>query len=206
MAESELQTTELHLLVHRIRQGDRQAKEDFVRRVGERIERLSRNMLRRYPNVRRWEETGDVFQQVLVNVLRSIETGINDPRSGREFYGYVSTCIRNTLLDLARHYRGVRAPEVGRDGNENSTTGLDPIANAAADDAAVELSRWCAFHEAVEQLPPLEREVVGLKFYHGWTNQQIGDLFGVTERMIRKHWQSACLRLNELLHGELPTL
>ena len=68
------------------------------------------------------------------------------------------------------------------------------------------MQRWCAFHEAVERLPLMEREVVGLKFYHGWTNQAIGEVFGVSEKMVRKHWQSACMKLNDLLGGELPVL
>jgi DNA-directed RNA polymerase specialized sigma24 family protein len=41
-------------------------------------------------------------------------------------------------------------------------------------------------------------------FYHGWTQAQIAELFEVDERTIRRRWQSACLRLNELVGGDLP--
>jgi RNA polymerase sigma-70 factor (ECF subfamily) len=205
--ESDLHTTQLHILIDRIRAGDAPARDEFVRRVGERVERLARKMLRQFTNVRQWEETGDVLQQVLMNLLRSLESGANQPGSVREFYSYAATCVRNSLLDLARHYRGVRAPRLFSPQDNSSTSSGDPIAKApAAGEPDEELQRWCDFHEAVERLPDKEREVVGLKFYHGWTNQEIGDLLGVSEKMIRNHWHSACLRLNQMLGGELPTL
>ena len=72
--------------------------------------------------------------------------------------------------------------------------------SAAADD----LDLWSAFHEQVDHLPVEEREVVSLMFYHGWTQVQIAELFQVDERTIRRRWQSACLRLHQLVKGELP--
>jgi RNA polymerase sigma factor (sigma-70 family) len=66
------------------------------------------------------------------------------------------------------------------------------------------LDLWAAFHAAVEHLPAAEREVVGLAFYHGWTHARIAELLQVSERTVRRHWQSACLRLNEALGGRLP--
>jgi RNA polymerase sigma factor (sigma-70 family) len=67
-----------------------------------------------------------------------------------------------------------------------------------------ELELWQRFHAAVEELPSEEREVVGLAFYHGWTQAQIGELIGVDERTIRRRWHRACLRLAEQLDGRLP--
>ena len=200
---SDLHTTQLHLLINRIQTGDQPARDEFVRRVGERLERLARKMLRQFDNVRRWEETGDVLQKVLMNVLHAVETGAKRPESVRAFYAYAASCIRNALLDLARHYRGIRAPDVrpfGTDGQSSTAPGVNPA------EPGDDLQRWCDFHEAVGRLPATEREVVELRFYHGWTNQQIGDLFGISEKMVRNHWHAACLKLNEMLDGALPTL
>jgi len=87
-----------------------------------------------------------------------------------------------------------------------------PITAGGGDDADVpdrtddpdDLERWGQFHEAVEQLPPEEREIVGLKFYHGWTEVQIAELFGVAERTVRRRWRAACATLAQTLHGEFP--
>jgi RNA polymerase sigma-70 factor (ECF subfamily) len=206
MPASELHTTQLHVLIDRIQSGDRPARDEFVRRVGERMERLARKMLRQFENVRSWEETGDVLQKVLMSVLHALESGSRRPESVREFYAYAATCIRNALLDLARHYRGVRAPDVRPLGGCQTSSGESPgfAADLTAGEGADDLQRWYDFHEAVGRLPEMEREVVGLKFYHGMTNQEIGDVFQISEKMVRKHWLSACVKLNEMLQGDLP--
>lgn len=48
-------------------------------------------------------------------------------------------------------------------------------------------------------LPTDEREVVGLIFYHGWSQEEVAELFQVTERTVRRWWQSARLKLHERL-------
>jgi RNA polymerase sigma factor (sigma-70 family) len=42
-----------------------------------------------------------------------------------------------------------------------------------------------------------EREVVGLIFYHGWTQAQTAELFGVDERTVRRRWRSALGKVRE---------
>jgi RNA polymerase sigma factor (sigma-70 family) len=55
------------------------------------------------------------------------------------------------------------------------------------------------------RLPAEEREVMGLVFYHGLTQKQIAELFQVDERTIRRRWRAACLQLQRLLGGQLPS-
>ncbi len=93
-------------------------------------------------------------------------------------------------------------PAAGTD--ETAVPAIDPEDLAAGKDQAAELERWQALHEAVETLPVEEREVFGLVFYHGWTQGQIAELLNVNERTIRRYWQSVCMRLSEMLQGELP--
>ena len=70
--------------------------------------------------------------------------------------------------------------------------------------APADLDRWAQFHTAVENLPSEQREVIGLTFYHGWTQAEIAELFQVDERTVRRRWQAACQALNETLGGQLP--
>ena len=49
-----------------------------------------------------------------------------------------------------------------------------------------------------------EREVVGLVFYHGWTQAKIAELFQVDDRTIRRRWSSACQRLRDLIGEPIP--
>ena len=195
-------------LVDRIQAGEAAAQDEICRRVGQRLERLASKMLKSYPGVKRWEQTDDVLQNALMRLLKALKA--IKPDNMRAFFGLATEQMRRQLLDLNRHYQGVCGhgqnlvdmPAAAAD--ETVLPGIDPEDLAAGKDKGAELDRWQALHEAVETLPVEEREVFGLVFYHGWTQAQIAELLNVNERTIRRYWQSVCMRLSEMLQGELP--
>jgi RNA polymerase sigma-70 factor (ECF subfamily) len=194
-----LHTTQMQIWLDRFRRGDRAAADELLRASGAGLERLTRRMLRRFPNVRRWVDAGDVLQNASLRLLRSLREV--QPESTRAFLGLAAAHIRRELLDLARHY-------YGREGPASHHVSPPPVEWECVPDVgseeARELARWCAFHEAVERLPAEEREVFGLAFYHGWTRPDIAALYQVSARTVRRWWRSACQRLSEELGGELP--
>lgn len=200
--EDPFTTSVLNDLLARAKAGDENARNELIRRCSNRLELLTRKMLRNYPSVRRWEETGDVFQNAAVRLVRALNAVT--PTNTREFFGLAAEQIRRELIDLARHYRGPMGH--GRNLLDPLTPDLsggraafDPPAPVADD-----LDRWTALHEAVTKLPAEEREVFMLSFYHGWTQPEIATLFQVDERTIRRRWQAASVRLGEMLGGKLP--
>lgn len=137
-------------------------------------------------------------------MLRLLQS-LNDvrPESMRAFYGLVAEQVRRTLLDLARHYRS----RCRRPGEEQAVFALDEKLDAPpSPDSAdtTDLEAWEALHEAVTRLSVLEREVFSLAFYNGWKQRDIAELFGLSERHVRRHWVSACLRLREELGPRMP--
>jgi RNA polymerase sigma factor (sigma-70 family) len=62
------------------------------------------------------------------------------------------------------------------------------------------------FHQQIERLPAIEREVVGLLWYHGLTQAEAGEVLGVSERTVKRHWLAARLKLHEALRGNMPSL
>jgi RNA polymerase sigma-70 factor (ECF subfamily) len=196
MPEPSFRTTLLEGWIQRIKAGDRTAKDELIRSVGARLELLARKMLNDYPRVRRFEETDDVLQSALIRLCRALEAV--EPASTREFFGLAAEQIRRELVDLARHYYGKR-------GIGANQTELDPDdwraqpEPAAAADPSVDLERWSDFHQEISRLPTAEREVVELVFYHGWTQEEVANLFSVDVRTIRRRWQHALLKLHESL-------
>src|SRR5919201_1947156 len=96
------------------------AREELLAATCERLRRLTRKMLRDYPGVRRWEETGDVLQNALLRLCRALRDVT--PPTARDYFRLAALQIRRELLDLARHYYGPQgqgahhashAPEVG---------------------------------------------------------------------------------------------
>ncbi len=198
MPDSSLHTTQLRRWVERMRGGDLSAREELLRAVHGRLERLARKMLRRFPDVGRWEESGDLLQNSVLRLLHALEEV--EPTSVRNFFGLAAEQMRRELLDLARRYRTRRILGPSRaadpDGSDSGVTAPDPPAEADDPD---ELEKWCAFHEAVERLPVEQREVVGLIYYHGWTQAEVAEHLGMSKRSVQRHWASAMLTLHERL-------
>ena len=190
----ELHTTQLQQWQQRMKAGDRSAREELIRAILQRMERLARKMLKSFPNVHRWAQTDDVLQNSLMRLLRSLEKV--EPASVREFFGLAALEIRRELMDLARHFGGPEGEGAhhASQAQESGSAWQPPAANLDAD-----LEKWAAFHREVEKLPTEEREVVGLMFYNGMSSTEAAELFQVSDCTIRRWWNSAMLKLHQYL-------
>jgi RNA polymerase sigma-70 factor (ECF subfamily) len=205
MDDSSLCSRQLQDWLSRMRAGDNTARDELLRHVSARLERLAHSMLGRFPGVARWEQTEDVLQNAVIRLLRALKE-VN-PTTVREFFGLAAAQMRRELLDLARHYQGPQGMGANHASLGPDSGGSDGLPDALRQAAAQEeddLERWSAFHAEVDKLPPNEREVISLVFYHGYTQVEIARLLQVTERTVRRYWQAACLRLNTALGGRLP--
>jgi RNA polymerase sigma-70 factor (ECF subfamily) len=191
-------------LVDLMQAGDLAARDSLIRAFSARLERLAHKMLARYPKVGRYVQVDDVLQGSLLRLLRALESV--RPGSTRAFFGLAAEQMRRELLDLVRHFYGpegegahhetLRAAHPGETRQE-----IEPARDRDTDDTA-QLDVWCQFHQAVEMLPVQEREVVGLVYYHGWTQAQVAELFQVNVRTVRRWWESALARLRGVMEFE----
>jgi RNA polymerase sigma factor (sigma-70 family) len=201
----ESETRHLHELLDRWQAGDRSAADVLCRRVARRFELLARKMIGRFPNVRVLADTDDLLQDAMLRLLHTL-TKLR-PATTRDFLNLAAVHLRRTLLDLSR--RVAARPDLHRrlrrSGSPDSHG--DPLEDLAAPGPPPEdLECWCRFHEAIERLPVDEREVMGLIFYHGWSQRQIAELFQVDERTVRRWWRHACDRVARDLGGQFPSL
>jgi RNA polymerase sigma-70 factor (ECF subfamily) len=196
------QDTEARQLLERLRDGDASARDRLIALAQGRFVALARAMLRRYPHVRRWEQTDDVLQAGLVRLYRSLADV--RPEGVRHFDNLAAAQIRRELIDLARRYHG---PE-GLGANHH-TDGADPgdrlVRVADGSSRPESLEEWAAFHEAVERLPEEERRVVDLLWYRGMTHAQAAEALGVATKTVQRRWASARLMIRDALGGESPT-
>ena len=206
MADDSPSTIRIQQCIDRLQMGDPQAREELIGAACERLKRLTRKMLRSYPRVKRWDETDDVFQGATMRLYRSLEQAV--PKTPADFFRLASLNIRRELLDLVKHYYGPAGA-----GAHHATL------HRAADDENHEdatqrksdttrepgrLAAWGEFHEQIDALPDIEREIFDLLWYQGLTQAQAAEILKVTERTVKRRWQSARLALFEALHGELP--
>jgi RNA polymerase sigma factor (sigma-70 family) len=204
MPESENQTTLVQGWIDRLRAGDPSARDALLACAIDRLERLTRKMLKGFPGVHRWEQTDDVLQNAILRLSRALQDVT--PPSSRDFFRFAAVQIRRELIDLARHYSGPQ----GLGANIASNAGVDRPARLNPADPANEthdpsrLADWTEFHSQVEALPDEEREVVDLLFYQGLQQAEAAAVLGVSERTVKRRWQSARLALHEALDGRLP--
>jgi len=186
--------TQLQNLIDRGLNGDAAAHDALLDHACDRLLRLTRKMFHGYPNLRRWEQTDDVFQNSLLRLHRALaEVRVE---SVRHFFNLAAIQVRRELLDLVKHHFG---PEGATDGQPADDEGGALHDSAAEPD---DLSGWGEFHAQVEKLPADELEVVNLLYYEGLTQEEAAKVLGVSFRTLKRRWQSAKLKLHEGLNRD----
>lgn len=207
MSDPSSQSLHIQSCLDRLARGDDSARAELFERTSERLRNLAHKMLRNYPRVRRWEETGDVLQNAALRLDRTLrQMTVHTPR---DYFRLAALNIRRELLDLAKHYYGPQGA-----GAKHATQGGDAASShqgAAAPEpgtgASVEpgrLAAWTEFHEQIDRLPAEEREVFDLLWYQELSQAEAATLLNVSERTIKRRWQSARIMLHDALKGEIP--
>lgn len=186
-------TTRLQLWLDLAKFGDPDIHNQIIDHVCERLRFLTRKMLRGFPAVKRWSETDDVLQATMLRLHRSLSDV--RPESPRQFYGLATKQIRRELIDLARHYQGPH----GIGANHHTDDGGIASAKTSTEVQPDSLESWTQFHEAVEDLPDEQKEVVGLIWYEDVSQPEAAEMLGISLATLKRRWQAARLALFELL-------
>lgn len=193
--------TQLQLLIDKVLAGDEKARSALLDHACDRLLRLTRKMFHARRDLRRWEQTDDVFQNAMLRLHRALSDV--KPESVRHFFNLAAVMIRRTLLDLAKHHLGRHG-----EGANHHTDGqpADDEGGALHDRAEQpdDLQGWSAFHAQVESLPNEEREIVGLLFYEGLTQEEAAHVLAVSLRTVKRRWLSARCRLRQQLNEPEP--
>jgi RNA polymerase sigma factor (TIGR02999 family) len=107
--------------------------------------------------------------------------------SRREFFAYAARVMREFIVDT------LRRPRAG------DAMTLDTQAEVGLPSDAAEVLR---VHEALAALHAAEprlAQVVEMRYFGGYTEPEIGEALGLTERTVRRDWDKARLMLLALL-------
>ena len=194
-------TALLNICLDRLKNGDQRARDELVARASRRLAALAERMLRDYPRVARWEHSDDLFQRAAMRLHRSLTEIV--PSTAEEFFRLAALQLRRELKDMARHYFG---PEgLGANHSKSTPKSKRSVALSRAFDPhdsssdPHKLALWTEFHSAVEKLPEIEKRVFDLLWYHELSQVQAAEILQVTDRQLRRYWQSARLKLQEFM-------
>jgi RNA polymerase sigma factor (sigma-70 family) len=198
-------TSRLTTCLERLAAGDLTARDEIIEVCGDRLRVLAHRMLARFPKVRRWDDTDDVFQNAAMRLHRALgEVPIDSPRS---VMALAATQIHRELIDLARRYAGpssFAAHHATNAGPPGPLSGSAPPGSAEALEPADPLDRWTQFHAAIAALPAELREVFHLVWYLDTDQKTIAALLGCSERTVKTRWREAREAVRAALGGQPP--
>lgn len=189
----------------RLASGDPSARDEILGIVAGRLRTLAHRMLARFPNVRRWDDTDDVFQNAALRLHRSLgQMSLTEPRS---VIAMAATELHRELLDLARRHAGPLSYAANHGtnvvpGGSGDDDGVRHVDRVAAVDEPID--RWAAFHEAVADLDPRQREVFDMVWYLGCDQKTVAATLGCSERTVKTRWREAREAIRGKLDGESP--
>jgi RNA polymerase sigma factor (TIGR02999 family) len=113
----------------------------------------------------------------------------------RHFYAYASKVMRSVIVDEVRS-----AATRKRSGDfEWTTLSTTALADGAIGDAADVVAPIDQALERLAQTEPLLAQVVEMRFFAGFTETEIAQALGISERTVRRHWDKARLLLAGML-------
>lgn len=182
--------TDLQNELRRLNEGHLESRCTIVELCCERLRTMARRMLGNYGHVKRWTDTDDILQNSIMRLYRALAS--IRPESVRKFYGLAAVQIRRELIDLARSHYGPLGIGTNHDsdGGKAAETFADPFEPKS-------ISEWTEFHQAINELPEAEKEVISLIWYDGISKQECARLLGISLSTIRRREVSARLILRE---------
>ncbi|EMI44345.1 RNA polymerase sigma-70 domain protein [Rhodopirellula sp. SWK7] len=171
--------------------------------VSDRIDRLTRKMIRGQSAITRWDQTDDIAQLARMRLWRALdEVDVTDPAG---LMTLAARHIRWLLIDRVRKNmgpQGIGANHatavllVGEDGKPT----VDAVDSDPSD------VRFRDLHEAVEELPDELRSVIDLVYYNGLSRVEAANILQTSEKTVQRRCKHAQKLLAESLgeSNEVP--
>jgi RNA polymerase sigma factor (TIGR02999 family) len=177
--------TSLTQLIQQVGAGDQQARDELFTAAYTELRKLARSRLRDGGRNTFLETTALVHESYL-RFLNSSQLRFEDRRA---FFAYASKVMRSVVIDAVRERQALRR---GGDLIE-MTLNTQIAANLPSGEAEV-----LHVHEALlalEQAEPRLAQVVEMRYFGGYSEIEIAETLGVTERTVRRDWDKARLLL-----------
>jgi RNA polymerase sigma factor (TIGR02999 family) len=170
-------------------EGDSNAAAAAFGLVYDELRKLARAKLRVHQTMTLLDTTSLVHE----SYLRLAQSGRARIADRGHFFAYAARVMRSVIVDFARE----RLAERRGGGQPVLTLNTEIAERATADDG--DLLR---LHDALEDLSKVNPRlvcVVEMRYFAGFTEQEIADALGVSERTVKRDWEKARLLLRAAL-------
>jgi RNA polymerase sigma-70 factor (ECF subfamily) len=193
-------TTDLQLLIDRLRQGDDAARRELLRRAHDRLLKIAATVFREdFPALQGRHDLESVVSEVWMRLVGALEK--TRPETVEGFFGLVFVKVRQVLLDMARRQRRIDA-RWGQ--GPTDAGGADALAELDRADTTHDPGRLAVlteFHEQIEKLPEDQRRIFELHYYGGFSQAEIAQMLGLHRKQVSRLWLTSTGRLARWLDG-----
>jgi len=172
--------SEVTLILDRVQQGDPKAAEELLPLVYDELRRLAAAKMAQQPPGQTLQGTALVHEAY----LKLIGSGKEKWDSRKHFFAAAAEAIRHILIDRAR--RRLRQ----RHGENFERIDLDEIEIAAPAKEETLLQLDDAL-EVLRSESPEHAEIVELRFFAGFSEQEIASILQSSERTVQRQWAYA---------------
>ena len=176
-------------LIQEVAGGDLAARDKLFAAAYSELRKLARSRLRDGGRNTFLETTALVHE----SYLRFIKTGQLRIEDRRAFFGYASKVMRSVIID------SVRERQAERRGGDLAEMTLDTQVAADLPPGEAEIMHVHEALLALEQAEPRLAQVVEMRYFGGYSELEIAEVLGVTERTVRRDWDKARLLLMSAL-------
>jgi RNA polymerase sigma factor (TIGR02999 family) len=173
--------TQITQLLERMHSGDAAARDALFAAAYDELRRLARARLRDGGRNTLLETTSLVHECY----LRFLGAGELRAEDRRAFFAYASRVMRSVILNSVRE----RQAERRGGGAPLLTLSTELAANLASDEETI-----LKVHEALEVLEQADArlaQVAQMRYFGGYSEREIAETLGVTERTVQRDWEKA---------------
>jgi RNA polymerase sigma factor (TIGR02999 family) len=173
--------TQLTELLERMRAGDSQARDALFAAAYAELHQLARARLRKGGRSRVLDTTSLVHE----SYLRFMAAGELRAQDRRAFFAYASRVMQSVIVS------GVREGLALKRAGDSAPLSLSTlISESVAEDAATVLK----VHEALQDLEQADSrlaQVAQMRYFGGYSEQEIAETLDITVRTVRRDWEKA---------------
>src|SRR5262245_50839008 len=152
-------------------------------------------------------DPSDVIQEAYLEAAQHLAEYLQQPRT--PFFLWLRGITGNKLLELHRHHLGTQMRDARREislhrGALPETTSADLADHLVGhsthpSDAAIRAEVKARLQEALDQMNPLDREVLVLRHFEQLTPAETAEVLGIKEKAAGMRYLRALKRLKEIL-------
>jgi RNA polymerase sigma factor (TIGR02999 family) len=177
--------TDLTQLIRRVSEGDPSAREELFSAAYSELHKLARARLREGGRSTVLDTTALVHE----SYIKFLSGGRLRAEDRRAFFAYASRVMRSVIIERQSERRGGDAERLTL-----STQLLEDL-----DGGDEDVLRVSEALDVLAEAEPRLAKVVEMRYFGGYTEAEVAEALGVTDRTVSRDWEKARLLLSSML-------